>query len=367
MERRLAAILAADVVCDSRPTGADEARRRGRNGIALVAVLWVLVLLSVIAAAFLNETRTETKLARNLVDNAQARALADAGVYRAVLSLPGIREKPEFGAKTEALLEDRAGIREALLNRPEIQEALRERAGLQAAELQSAVDEDVWRADGTVYVWPFAGGTVLISIQDEAGKIDLNRAPDELLEGLFVSVGVDEREARALIDAISDFRDPNELKRLNGAEDRDYRAAGLAYGAKDAPFEVVEELHQVLGMTPELYAQVAPALTVHARRRRVNRATAPPLVLRALPGLDAAGVEALIAAREEAGGGAAASLRRARVVTIRAEARTDSGAVYVREAVVRLTRGRAQPFRIEAWRQGQVGLGPTPEAPLTLR
>ena len=38
-----------------------------------------------------------------------------------------------------------------------------------------------------------------ISIQDEAGKIDLNHAPDELLKGLFISVGVDEREASALL------------------------------------------------------------------------------------------------------------------------------------------------------------------------
>ena len=74
MERRLAAIVIPDVVGYSCPIGADEARSRGRNGIALVAVLWVLVLLSIIAAAFLHETRTETKLARNLVDNAKARA-----------------------------------------------------------------------------------------------------------------------------------------------------------------------------------------------------------------------------------------------------------------------------------------------------
>ncbi len=55
------------------------AATRGR-GIALVAVLWVLVLLSVMAAGFLRDTSVETQVARNLLDNAEARALADAGV-----------------------------------------------------------------------------------------------------------------------------------------------------------------------------------------------------------------------------------------------------------------------------------------------
>lgn len=67
MERRLVAILVANVVGYRRLIGADEARSRGRNGIALVAVLWVLVLLSIIAAGFLRETSVETQVARNLI------------------------------------------------------------------------------------------------------------------------------------------------------------------------------------------------------------------------------------------------------------------------------------------------------------
>ena len=53
---------------------------RGARGLALVTVLWVLVLLALIAASFTLTTRTEVNLARNLVDNAKAEALADAGV-----------------------------------------------------------------------------------------------------------------------------------------------------------------------------------------------------------------------------------------------------------------------------------------------
>ena len=46
------------------------------RGIALVIVLWGLVLLAVIAAAFTTETRTEVTLARNLVENAKAKLVA---------------------------------------------------------------------------------------------------------------------------------------------------------------------------------------------------------------------------------------------------------------------------------------------------
>ena len=59
--------------------------------------------------------------------------------------------------------------------------------------------------------------------------------------------------AAALVDAIVDFRDEDDLHCLQGAEDRDYADAGLPRGAKDAAFEAVEELQQVLGMTREIY------------------------------------------------------------------------------------------------------------------
>ena len=41
---------------------------RHERGIALIAVLWVIVLLAIVAASFLTGTRTDTRLARNLVD-----------------------------------------------------------------------------------------------------------------------------------------------------------------------------------------------------------------------------------------------------------------------------------------------------------
>src|SRR5207244_5133939 len=120
-------------------------------------------------------------------------------------------------------------------------------------------------------------------MQDEGGKIDLNRSAGSVLQGLFTSVGVAPASAERLADAIADFRDADNLRRPNGAEDADYAAANLPYDAKDAPFATTEELLQVLGMTRALYDRVAPLITVYSPRRDVNLATAPPEVLRALP------------------------------------------------------------------------------------
>ena len=51
-----------------RPANARQgASRRGERGIALVAVLWGIAILSIIAAAFLPDTRSQGKIARNLM------------------------------------------------------------------------------------------------------------------------------------------------------------------------------------------------------------------------------------------------------------------------------------------------------------
>lgn len=322
---------------DTIPRQAAQPAPRSRRGIALVSVLWVLVLLSLIAASFGRTARTEVSFARNQVNNVKAEALADAGVYRAIVGL------------------------------------------------MEPVEADKWRADGTRYSLPAPDSEIEITIQDEIGKIDLNKAQDELLQGLFELAGLGEAESEALVDAIADFRDADDLTHADGAEDADYEAAGLGHGAKDAPFETVEELLQVIGMTQEIYAKVAPALTVYSRRPGFNPRFAPREVLSALPGVSEDSVSGFIDQRggvfggtvvegeaEEAGslfGGEEKvlldelaghpeitrfyTLGRSRgSYTIRAEARLESGGVFVREAVVQITRSAARPFYFHRWRQG---------------
>ncbi|MGF1631837.1 MAG: general secretion pathway protein GspK [Kiloniellaceae bacterium] len=283
-----------------------------------MAVLWVVSLLAAIAAGFATTMRTEVVVARNQIDNAEARSLADAGFYRAVIAL--------------------------------------------------ASEGETLPRDGSAREWAFAGGVVIASVQAEGGKVDLNGADAELLAGLFAGAGA--ANPRNLAHAVIDYRDADSDPLPGGAEDADYRAAGLGHEAKDRPFERRDELLQVMGMTREVYDAVAPAITVYSRSRGIDPATAPALALAALSRMGADGGEALAGQRvgktlkdlRALYGDSpyvvpsnipVITMRREPVVTIRSEATTPSGAVFVRESVVALTPGLRRPFHLLTWEQGR--------------
>lgn len=208
------------------------------RGAALLLVLWLIALLTALIGAFALTARVESLQGRVLVKGAEAQEIARAGVEYA---------------------------------------------------LERIADSDPathWLADGRMYPWNFAGSRVEISIVDETGKVDLNQADVTLLSALIKTVAGDSAPAAQLAAAIVDWRDPDPLTQPGGgAEDPDYAAAGLPYGAKDAPFETVAEVEQVLGMTPGLYALLEPSLTLYSGRPQPDPNYAPAPVLVAL-GLD---------------------------------------------------------------------------------
>src|ERR1700704_6481478 len=66
-----------------------------QRGIALIAVLWLTVLLTVIASGFAYSMRGEALAARNTMSLAQARAAADGAVERMAFELSRPRVSPE--------------------------------------------------------------------------------------------------------------------------------------------------------------------------------------------------------------------------------------------------------------------------------
>lgn len=226
-------------------------RHSQQKGIALVLVLWVALLMSVIAGGFALSARTESVQSRILFNQVQAEFLAEAGLNRAVF------------------------------------------------ELRNPDPETRWIADGRSYEFTLDEAKINVQITDESGKIDLNLANEELLVGLFASVGVEFDEALALSDKIQDWRDPDEETRLAGAEDADYFSAGYTHGAKDAPFDTVPEILQVMGMSYELYRKIEPAITVYSGRGNLNLAFAPKEALMALGGINAQVAEDYINQRHE--------------------------------------------------------------------
>ena len=223
---------------------------RAQRGIALVLVLWVALLMSVIAGSFALSARTESLQSRILFNETQARFYAEAGLNRAVY------------------------------------------------ELRNPDPETRWIADGRVHKIQMDDTTIEIKIIDESGKIDLNQANEELLVGLFASQGVDYDEAIGMSDKILDWIDADEETRLAGAEDADYFAEGYPHGAKDAPFDTVPELIQVMGIDYEMYRKIEPALTVYSGRKNINLAFAPKEVLLAIDGIPPEMAETFIADRQ---------------------------------------------------------------------
>jgi general secretion pathway protein K len=184
-------------------------------------------------------------------------------------------------ARMEAL-QGRVGSRGALA-----QEIAR--AGIEYALVRVADrnPETHWQPNGRPYAWRFDGQEVQVRIVDETGKVDLNQADVPLLSRLIQALGEPPDVGDALAAAIVDWRDADNLSQpVGGAEDGDYAAAGRDYGAKDAPFETVAEVEQVLGMTPELYARMAPFLTLYSGRGQPDATYAQGPVLEAM-GVDA--------------------------------------------------------------------------------
>jgi general secretion pathway protein K len=223
--------------------------------------------------------------------------------------------------------------------------------------------ENPWPIEGSVREWSFGAGTVYISVVDSSGMIDLNHADRALLEGLLVyQGGVAQEEVDALLDAIEDWRDPDDLKRLNGAEEDEYLAAGRTAGPKNAPFESVEELQQVLGVTTAIYEKLFEFITVSGHKG-VNPEAASLEVLSAVPDIDpqlvmdyvqqrTASIAADVPLPPAPPLGEYLSQAKGLAYHINVEARLETGTRTAVKAVVTQARRPGQVFHIIAWHEG---------------
>ncbi len=121
-------------------------------------------------------------------------------------------------------------------------------------------------------------------IFDEERKLNINYTKMSTLKRLFELVlDSSEMEAQELAAAIQDWRDADSFLSLplGSAEDPYYRALSHPYEAKDAYFEVIEELLLVKGISPKIFDKVKDYLTVYGEGK-VNINTAPKPVLCAL-------------------------------------------------------------------------------------
>jgi general secretion pathway protein K len=293
------------------------------RGFVLLVVLSTVGLLALVAATFTLLARTHVKVAAVSSESARAEALADAGANLAILDLVASREKE-------------ANNRRFLLN-----------------------------ATPVVCSYGSDGATLTIAVQDEAGKVDLNIGSEALLRALILGVGME--SAEAAVDAILDFKDPDDDRLPSGAEASEYKAAGRLHGPKNAPFFVIEELGGVLGFRQADVDRLRPFVTIYSGQTGIDTNVAPQELIDILSrgAGEASGLafkKSLTAGMQLKGAGGplpeqfiSASVRRA--FSIHSEGRTPGGTVFAREAVVELGPSRSAPYVVRRWTRATSLLG----------
>ena len=262
-----------------------------RRGFALVATLWTLGLITVLATALITGARYRAKYASTALATTRATLAADNAI---TLGLKLVLSEP-----STALFPLRCRMPDA--------------------------------AD------------VIISVDDEAGKVDLNTADRELLVRLFAGLARDAKVGQRIADSL--------VRRRPGAPGQ-ATPQSLSSAPNNSGSSVLVsamQLDQAAEMPPDLFRAALPFITVRSGRPAPQIAAAS-LKLRRLLNLTE---QPNAPASPVAAGGKSA-------FTIRADAATTDGARFIREALVSFTGDTAHPFIIHEWRHGDVDDGSEP-------
>jgi len=247
-----------------------------QSGIALVTAIFVVALASIAAVAMFEASNIAVRRSANLVESEAEWWYAD-GVESWVKGI---------------LMED------AKLN-------------------QTDSFVDIWAKP--VDFLPIDGGAIRGRIEDLQGRFNLNNlgpAPpastpgnpqprDKYMEQFQLLLdnlpNFDASKYRGVGYAIRDWIDSDDQRsNTDGAEDSDYLAQDPPYRAANQPMASVSELLQVRGVTKELYAALAPYVTVlpaHYTAINVNTAL-PPVLLSLSNKWDQSSLQRFLAARK---------------------------------------------------------------------
>jgi general secretion pathway protein K len=289
--------------------------RDRRRGIVLVTVLWSIALLSALAMAASVSFRSFAGMAAIGRDRVQGEALLTAG------------------------LEVAAAIIEAR-NRP-------------LNDVETSIT--------------LSTGTARARISDEGGRIDIGKAPVEVLAALLRSVGAPEGQADNVAHAIVEWRQRDDTGRAtstgqigNSGGNNSGSSSTNASGPKH-PFADILELAQIPGVAPGWISAMRPLTTVYGSDT-VNPLTAPAGVIAALPGVDRKLLEAFLAARRQTPTDAARisailgpaqrylAEKRQLVASVALTATLPDGYATAARAVVVVMPQDSQPFRVLVWK-----------------
>jgi len=229
-------------------------RARCRYGFALIGTLWLMVAIMALIAAFAPQASERRILSANTLENDEAEAAARAAFETAKSRL----------------------------------------AALLATADPASPNSDPWLRADLVFTGPEGRPPVrfIAAAGDVNGALNINTATEDELARFYLALGAPAGQALRLAAEMMDWRDPDNVTRRNGAETADYVRAGKPFLPGNADFGDVTELAHLASMTPDLYTNALPHITVLGDGR-INIHTAGAPVLLALKGMTPEAVNVL--------------------------------------------------------------------------
>lgn len=248
-------------------------------------VLWVLMILSVMVLEFSYGMRTEAQITKNYQEEIQLYAMAEGGIQRAVIELI-YKHDTRVQQKRKTLKDE-----------------------------EVTPEQKEWVTDGREYSLAYEGGDCAIRVTGEAGKVNINLVSENLLRKIMTNMGLEGEKRDVVVDSILDWRDPDDLFRVNGAENDYYRSLKEPYDCKNGNLDSIEELLLVRGVTPELFYGKKPErkegeeksettglkdiFSIYAAGEQIDINSASFPVLRIVLGIPSDAARQIIKARED--------------------------------------------------------------------
>lgn len=258
--------------------------RGDRAGFVLIAALWILVALSAVGLQAALESQTRRRASANVVDETRARVAVRAAGEWARSRLTAVSLGMEEQVRSDAAPSVRGGWIEAT----------------RSTDLGLGPINDAWWNPRALLPPEIVMGDtrVRVAVRDVGTALNLNEATEEML-GQFFSLGLELDFALAdeITQAILDWRDEDDIPRVNGGEIEAYLDDDRQVLPANRGFSTIDEVGYVIGMTSEILELARPHLTL-VGSGDINVNSAPYEVLVAAPGMSREAALAVIQLRE---------------------------------------------------------------------
>ncbi len=222
-----------------------------------------------------------------------------------------------------------------------------------AAALNGLGIEDTkqrWSIDGKPKTLAIGNMVLKITVQDERGKIPVNRLDEDQVRTMFADIGVNGNRLDTLVDSFEDWQDEDDDARPNGAEAPYYQPFGVK--PRNGPFRTIDELSEIRGMDEKLFAQLKPALTVFfGDAGGFSVPTSQPLALAVMSGVgpnqgQPTGLPQPDSDTDTPAFDPTAESYIGRPLTVQVTVHDVDGGVFSRSAIVELTGSKSDPYWI---------------------